>query len=363
MKTLILLTIHFVVLIFKLLKPGGLKTVAAENLAIRQQLLVANKSRHRSPPLTTLERFLFGLWAMLMSEKRIKKVFIIIKPATILKFHQALVKKKYQQLFSSKANRKSGPKGPSQEIINAVLEMKKRNPRMGCPKIALQINHAFGSDIDKDIVRRILAAYYKPSPHDGSGPSWLTFIGHMKDSLWSVDLFRCESITLKSHWVMLILDQYSRRIIGFSVKAGHVDGVALCCLFNQIISGKALPKHLSSDNDPLFLFHRWQANLRILEIDEIKSVPNVPVSHPFVERLIGTTRHEFLNQMIFWNERDLQNKLAEFQQYYNVSRTHYSLDGQTPEEKAGISSTEVISLNDYRWQNYCRGLFQTPLAA
>ncbi|MDX2507468.1 MAG: tetratricopeptide repeat protein, partial [Gammaproteobacteria bacterium] len=104
-----------------------------------------------------------------------------------------------------------------------------------CPKIALQINHAFGTDVDKDIVRRILAKHYKPNPNDGNGPSWLTFIGHMKDSLWSVDLFRCESISLKSHWVMIILDQHSRRIIGFSVKSGSVDGAALCYLFNQII--------------------------------------------------------------------------------------------------------------------------------
>ena len=363
MKTLFLLSIHFVVLIFKLLKPGGLKAVAAENLAIRQQLMVANKDRHRSPPLTSLERLLFGLWAMLMSKHRIEKIFIIIKPATILKFHQALIKRKYQQLFSRKTQCKPGPKGPSQELIDAVVAMKQRNPRMGCPKIALQIHHAFGIDIDKDIVRRILAKHYKPGHNGGNGPSWLTFIGHMKDSLWSVDLFRCESITLKSHWVMLILDQYSRRIIGFSVKSGSVDGVALCCLFNQIISGKALPKHLSSDNDPLFLFHRWQANLRILEIDEIKSVPNIPVSHPFVERLIGTTRREYLSQFIFWNERDLQNKLDEFKQYYNTSRTHYSLDGQTPEEKADDHPAEVISLDNYRWKDHCRGLFQTPMAA
>ncbi len=232
MKTLSLLFIHVVVLFFKLLKPGGLKAVAAENLAIRQQLIVATKERHRSPPLSPLERFLFGLWAMLIPKHRIKKVFVIVKPATILRFHQALVKRKYQQLFSARTKGKSGPKGPSQEIINAVLEMKQRNPRMGCPKIALQINHAFGTGIDKDIVRRILEKYYKPNPNNGNGPSWLTFIGHMKDSLWSVDLFRCESITLKSHWVMLILDQYSRRIIGFSVKSGSVDGVALCCLFN-----------------------------------------------------------------------------------------------------------------------------------
>ncbi|MDX2507472.1 MAG: integrase core domain-containing protein [Gammaproteobacteria bacterium] len=71
-------------------------------------------------------------------------------------------------------------------------------------------------------------------------------------------------------------------------------------------------------------------------------------SHPFVERLIGTVRREHLNQMIFWNERDLQNKLNEFQQYYNALRTHYSLDGHTPEEKSGVPSAEIISLNHYR---------------
>jgi hypothetical protein len=72
------------------------------------------------------------------------------------------------------------------------------------------------------------------------------------------------------------------------------------------------------------------ANLRILEIDEIKTVPHVPLSHPFVERLIGTTRREFLDQVLFWNARDLERKLAEFQAYYNAARGHASLEGYTP---------------------------------
>src|SRR5262245_62988583 len=49
-------------------------------------------------------------------------------------------------------------------------------------------------------------------------------------------------------------------------------------MFNQIIAGKSLPRYLSSDHDPLFRFHRWLANLRILEVEEIKSAPYVPVS-------------------------------------------------------------------------------------
>src|SRR6478736_8619316 len=49
-------------------------------------------------------------------------------------------------------------------------------------------------------------------------------------------------------------------------------------------------QYLSSDHDPLYRFHQWQANLRVLEVTEIKTVPYVPLSHPFVERLIGTVR-------------------------------------------------------------------------
>jgi putative transposase len=81
----------------------------------------------------------------------------------------------------------------------------------GCPQIADQINLAFGTSINKDVVRRILAQYYKPLPTEG-GPSWLTFIGHTKDSLWSLDLFRCESVMLRTYWVLVVMDHYTRRI-------------------------------------------------------------------------------------------------------------------------------------------------------
>ena len=141
------------------------------------------------------------------------------------------------------------------------------------------------------MVRRVLAKH--PMPDDG-GPSWLTLLGHTKDSLWSMDLFRCESILLKSHWVLVVMDQFTRRIIGFGVHAGDVDGVALCRMFNTAISTQRIPHYLSSDHDPLFRYHRWQANLRILEIKKIKSIPCTPVSHPFVERLIGTIRREYI---------------------------------------------------------------------
>jgi transposase InsO family protein len=242
--------------------------------------------------------------------------------------------------------------------------MKARNPSFGYGRIAMQIFEAFGIEISRFAVGRILRKNKRKLP-PGNGPSWLTFIGHMKDSLWSVDLFRCESISLKSHWVMVVIDQFTRRIIGFAVHSGDCDGVAYCRLFNEIISGENLPKYLSTDNDPLYLFHRWQANLSILEIDEIKSVPGNPVPHPFVERIIGTTRRECLDHLLFFNGRDLRNKLDQFQIYYNDVRAHSSLDMKTPAATAfgEDPGAKVASIDHYRWKKHCNGLYELPVAA
>src|ERR1700677_3026764 len=76
---------------------------------------------------------------------------------------------------------------------------------------------------------------------------------------------------------------------------------------------------ISTDHDPLFRFHRWLANLRILEVEEIKTVPYAPMSHPFIERLIGTIRREYLDHTFFWNSIDLHRKLENFRTYYNPS--------------------------------------------
>jgi transposase InsO family protein len=359
MRDAIVLFLHAVITIFRVVRPGGVRSVVAESVLLKHQLLILNRSRRRAPNLRISDRCIAGFYSMFVKPTRLARAAIVLKPSTLLNFHRVLVRRKYRLLFSPKRRSKPGPKGPATEIIRAVIEMKQRNPTWGCPRIAEQINLAFGTSIDKEVVRRILALHYQPTSNSG-GPSWLTFLGHMKDSLWSVDLIRCESVALQTYWVLIVMDQYTRRIVGFGIHAGAVDGLALCRMFQEAIRSAGVSKYLSSDHDPLYRFHQWKANLRILDVTEIKTVPYVPLSHPFIERLIGTIRRECLDRMLFWTTTDLEAKLSAFKDYYNGCRTHSALHAKTPVETAG---TKRIDVKSYRWQRHCRGLYQTPIAA
>ncbi len=319
MRDFLVLFVHLIVTVARLARPGGLRSVVAESALVRHQLLVLNRGRKRAPNLRAADRIIAGLCALFMRRVRVLRSAIVLKPSTLLHLQSVMRKRKYRMLFSPGRRRRPGPKGPTKDLIDAVVAMKRRNPNWGCPRIAQQIALAFGVEIDKDIVRRLLSVHYRPDS-DSGGPSWLTFLGHVKDSLWSCDLFRCESATLRT-------------------------------------------RYLSSDHDPLYRFHQWQANLRVLEVTEIKTVPYVPLSHPFVERLIGTVRREYLDRILFWTAADLETKLLDFQHYYNGHRTHAGLEGRLPGPAVAGSVSPIGLSNSYQWRKHCRGLYQTPIAA
>jgi len=132
-KEVIYLLFELLTTLTKLLRPGGARAVIAENLLLKQQLIVHSRSRQRAPNLTTLDRFLLGFFSMFLAPHRIARAAIIIKPSTLFRFHNALKRRKYRLLYSPGGGCKPGPKGPSQEVIEAIVAMKRRNPRFGCP--------------------------------------------------------------------------------------------------------------------------------------------------------------------------------------------------------------------------------------
>src|SRR6476660_552845 len=130
MSNRVILFIHFLVTLARLLGPGGVRSIVAESLILKHQLLIVTRSRQRSPNLCTSDRILAGLIALLLRPR------IALKPSTLLALHKALSNGKYRMLFSTDRRRQPGPKGPSAELIRAVVEMKQRNPSWGCPRIA-----------------------------------------------------------------------------------------------------------------------------------------------------------------------------------------------------------------------------------
>jgi putative transposase len=104
-------------------------------------------------------------------------------------------------------------------------------------------------------------------------------------------------------------------------------------------------------------------DLLILVTDKVKTVPYTPLSHPFVERLIGSIRRKFLDQPLFWNASDLEQKRADFRQYYDYQRAHTALDGNTPSEISGETTSHRANISEFQWESHCHGLYQLPVAA
>jgi putative transposase len=135
MRVLIILLVHLITTVLRIARPGGLHSVIAESVLIKHQLLIVNRCRRRAPNLRVLDRLIAGFCSLWIKPKRLLRSAIALKPSTLLNFHRALVQRKYRLLFSPKRRAKPGPKGPGQDLIRAIVDMKQRNPTWGCPRI------------------------------------------------------------------------------------------------------------------------------------------------------------------------------------------------------------------------------------
>jgi len=111
MRDVIFLLFHLLSAIARLIQPGGSRSVIAENLLLNQQLIIHSRSRLRAPNLTTRDRTLLGLLSLFLNPRRLARSVIIIKPSTLLSFHNALKKRRYRLLYSPRGGRSQVPRG------------------------------------------------------------------------------------------------------------------------------------------------------------------------------------------------------------------------------------------------------------
>lgn len=140
MLDLVILLIHLIATVAKLAGRSGARSIVAESLMLKHQLLILNRSRERAPNLGPGDRMIAGLCAAWLCPARLARAAIVLKPSTIMSFRWALVKQKYHRLFTPRRRGRPEPKGPSEEIIAAIVEMKRRNPQFGCRRIAQQLS-------------------------------------------------------------------------------------------------------------------------------------------------------------------------------------------------------------------------------
>ena len=135
MRDFAIVFVHLIVTLARLARPGGLRSVVAESVLVRHQLLILNRGRKRAPNLRATDRIIAGLCTLFMRPARVLRSAIVLKPSTLLRLHSVLRKRKYRMLFSPRRRRRPGPKGPNQDLIEAVVAMKRRNPGWVVPAL------------------------------------------------------------------------------------------------------------------------------------------------------------------------------------------------------------------------------------
>ncbi len=110
MKNVLLPLIHLLTVFAKLLGRGGIKGIIAENLLLKQQLLVVCRPRQRAPNLLAADRFLLGLFSLFLRPGRIEKTAVGIQPSTLLRFHDYLCVGNIGRFTHHTAGANPGPK-------------------------------------------------------------------------------------------------------------------------------------------------------------------------------------------------------------------------------------------------------------
>ena len=194
MRDLLVLLAHLLTTVARLLGPGGARAVVAESVLMKQQFSVINRSRRRAPDLSAADRLLLGFWSLFLNPRRILRAALIIRPSTLRKFHDVLKKRKYRLLFSPSRRAKPGPKGPSQELIQMIVELKRSNPRFGSPRIALIVILFWNAD---DLERKLtqFRVYYNEYRVHGSigGPTPAHFSGERVNRRAALHHYRWET--------------------------------------------------------------------------------------------------------------------------------------------------------------------------
>ena len=317
--------------------------IAAENLALRQQLAVFQRSIKR-PKLRRRDRifwvWLSRLWAGWPS------ALAIVQPETVIRWHR----QGFRLYWRWKSRRKSGHPKTKAEIRKLVRQMSRQNPTWGAPRILSELR-LLGYAVSESTVARYMIR--KPKP---PSQTWRSFLKNHVGQIAATDFFTMPTVTFRVLYVFLVLRHERRRVVHFNVTRNPTARWTAQQVIEAFPDDES-PRFLLRDRDSIYGDH-FRKRVEHMGIQQVLIAPRAPWQNPYAERVIGSIRRECLDHMIVLNEDHLRRILIAYFEYYHESRAHLSLDRNSPIPRSVEPPTEgkVVSIPQVGGlhHRYCR---------
>jgi len=304
----------------------GHRAVALENLALRQRLAVLTGTGKR-PELRPTDRL---FWILLSNGWREwRTALVVVRPDTVVRWHRQWLRRQW-----ARRSRRSRPGRPNTDVAvrTLVATMAETNPLWGAPRIHGELCK-LGIAVSERTVSRLLRRPRRPPSQ-----TWRTFLTNHVATLVSMDFFTVPTVTGRVLFVLILLTHQRRRIIHVNITE-HPTAAWTAQQMIEAFPEDTAPRWLLHDRDAVYgeAFRRRVAGMGI---GEVVSSPSSPWQNPYAERLIGSFRREFLDQVILLGERHLRRLLNAYLIYYHGSRTHLALEKDAPTTRRVQTPTE-----------------------
>lgn len=303
-----------------LLACGGHRAVALENVALRQQVAALKRSVKR-PQLRERDRLFWIVLAKGWREWRTALVFV--RPDTVLRWHRQWLRRRWVR--RSKPARPGRP-SVATTIRALVIKMAAANPLWGAPRIHGELR-VLGIEVSERTVSRLLRPRRRPPSQ-----TWRTFLTNHVGTLVSMDFFTVPTLTGRVLFVFVLLAHQRRRIVHVNITE-HPTAAWTAQQLVDAFPDETAPRWVLRDRDAIY-GERFCHRVASMGITEVVSAPSSPWQNPYVERLIGSIRHECLDHVIVFSEVHLRRVLAGYLTYYHRTRTHLALAKDAPHPRS-----------------------------
>lgn len=289
--------------------------LVAENLALRQQLVVLKRTGQR-PKLRRRDRIFWAWLSRLWTGWR--SAILIVQPETVIRWHR----QGFRLYWRWKSRSGSGRPKIDAELRQLIRRMSGENPTWGAPRILSEL-YLLGHSVAESTV-----AKYMVRPRKPPSPTWRAFLKNHIGTIAAVDFFTVPTITFRVLYCFIVLRHDRRQLVHVNVTANPTAQWAARQV-RQAFPYDEAPKYMIRDRDSIY-GEVFRQSVEQMGIEELLIAPRSPWQNPYAERVIGSIRRECLDHVIVLNEDHLRRILAEYIEYYNNVRPHLFLDRNAP---------------------------------